>query len=134
MPYVDSTTFTLYKPWRTISSTGNVSLSQFNVMVEEFSAEVNRFHDEVDDICSVSDATMESYLHAKYVSDLLEENLTYQEMTLNIAPQDRVQMRPPSLFDDAHNHIRTALIREKREEKAKAINYDMRTGRIRRWY
>lgn len=134
MPYVDQATFEKFKSWRTISSTGNVSLSEFNMLVEEFSAEVNRFHDETTDICSVSDGTMESYLHAKYVSDLIDENLTFKEMVLNIAPQDRVSMRAPSLFDDTHIAARNALIREKREEKAKAINYDMKTGRIRRWY
>ena len=103
-------------------------------MVEEFSSEVNRFHDEITDICTVSDTTMESYLHAKYVSDLIEENLVYQEMALNIAPQNRVDSRAPSLFDINHQGVRNALIREKREEKAKAINYNLQTGRIRRWY
>jgi hypothetical protein len=104
------------------------------MLVEEFSAEINRFHDETVDICTVSDATMESYLHAKYTADLIEETLVYKEMALNIAPQNRVGTRAPSLFDVDHTGVRNALIREKREEKAKAINYDMRTGRIRRWY
>jgi hypothetical protein len=123
-----------YKSWRGISASGNVSTSEFNMLVEEFSAEVNRFHDTSTDICSVSDASMESYLHAKYVSDLIEETLTYKEMAQNIAPQNRVGVQSPSLFDDSHIAIRSALIREKREEKAKAINYDMTTGQIRRWY
>lgn len=122
------------KSWRNIGTAGNVSTTEFKMLVEEFSAEVNRFHDEEADICSISDATMESYLHGKYVADLIEETLTYKEMAENIAPQDRVATRAPSLFDDNHIPVRNALIREKREEKAKAINYDMRTGRLRRWY
>jgi hypothetical protein len=134
MPYVDRATFQYYKSWRSITANGNVSLSEFNMLVEEFSAEINRFHDETEDICTVSDGTMESYLHAKYTSDLIDETLTFKELTLNIAPQDRTQMRAPSLFDDAHVGVRNALIREKREEKAKAITYSMQTGQIRRWY
>lgn len=122
-----------FKSWRVISTTGNVSTSEFTMLVEEFSAEVNRFHDEEIDICTISDGTMESFLHGKYVSDLIEETLTYKEMALNIAPQDRVGTRAPSLFDENHIAVRNALIREKRELKAKAINYDMRTGRLRRW-
>ena len=134
MPYLDSAKFTYFKPWRIVGTAGDVSTSEFNMMVEEFSSEVNRFHDSATDICSVSDATMESYLHAKYVADLIEENLVYREMTENIAPQNRVEMKSPSLFDEKHIHIRTALIRETREEKPRAYNYNMRSGRIKRWY
>lgn len=134
MPYLDSGTFSYYKPWRTVSATGDVDASTFNMMVEEFSSEINRFHDSTTDICSVSDSTMESYLHAKYLADLIEENLVYQEMAANIAPQNRVDMKAPSLFDANHLHMKEALIREKREEKPRAYNYNMRTGRIKKWY
>ena len=134
MPYLDSTTFTYFKSWRTISATGNVSDSEFTMLVEEFSAEVNRFHDVETDICSISDSTTESFLHAKYIADLVEETLVYKEMAQNIAPQDRVGSRAPSLFDADHIAVQTALVREKREEKARAYNYSLTTGHIRSWY
>jgi hypothetical protein len=54
-------------------------------------------------------------------------------MAQNIAPQNRVGTRAPSLFDADHQGVRNALIREKREEKAKAMNYSLTTGQIRRW-
>lgn len=131
MPYLDATTFQYFNKHRTVASSPGTT--EFNVMVEGFSGEFNRFHDATTDICDVSDATMESYLHAKYMADLVEENLVYIEMAENIAPQNRTESRPPSLFDANHVHIRDALMPEKREENVKAYNYNMLTGRIRRW-
>ena len=131
MPYLDTTTFEHFQKHRDVSQWPGTS--QFTQMVKEFSSEVNRFHDVTTDICSVSDATQESYLHAKYISDLIEEKMVYLEQSQNVAVQNRVNTQAPSLFDANHTGMRAALIREKREEKPKCYNYNMMTGRIRRW-
>lgn len=130
MPYIDKATFQYFQKHRVAKWPGD---SQFTQMINEFTSEINRFHDETSNICSVSDATQESYLHAKYISDLIEEKMNYIEMNENIAPQLRVELKQPSLFDNNHAYIRTALIREKREERPKAYNYNLMTGRIRKW-
>ena len=134
MPYLDSTNFTFFKKGRTVSATGDISSSEFTVAVNMFGSEINRFHDEIEDICSISDNTSESFLHGKFMADLVEESIVYWEMADNIAPQNRIPSDTITLWDEKHRYIRTALIREKREEKAKAINYNLQTGRIRRWY
>lgn len=132
MAYTDAATFEFHFKHRDVS--GWPGSSQFTMMIEEYSAEINRFHDVTADICAVSDNTMESELHIKYINDLLEEKLVYIKQAENIAVQNRVETRSPSLFDDAHAYIRKALIKEKREERPVAYNYSFRTGRIRRWY
>lgn len=134
MPYVDATTFGYFYPNRTVSATGDVTASQFNQMVEEFSSEINRFHSVTTDICSVSDVTQESYLHAKIVADLIEEKINYINMQRHVRPDLRTERPPPSLWDINHSSRREALRLERAEEKARAMNYNLRTGRIRRWY
>lgn len=134
MPYLDASNFTYFKKERVVSATGDISVSELTVTVNMFGSEFNRFHDREDDLCSISQNTTESFLHGKYMADLVEETIVYWEMTGNIAPQNRIPTTSISVFDDAHAFIRNALIREKREEKAKAINYNLQTGRIRRWY
>lgn len=132
--YLSATHFTYLFPHRTISATGDVTASQFTLMVNRFAADVNRFMDETADICTVADASTESNLIAGIISTLIEETLVYKEMAQNIAPQNRVEMKAPSIFDDRHAEMRQALAREKREEKPAAINYNMYTGRVRKWY
>lgn len=105
------------------------------MMVKSHSADFNRFLDVTVDICSVSDSTMESELFAKHMGDVIEENFVYMEHAQNQTVDYRAgNVKEPSIFDDRHVHVRTALIREKREEKPRAYNYNLRTGRIRRWY
>jgi len=131
MPYTDEATFEFHFKHRDVS--GWPGTSEFTMMIEEYSAEINRFHDISANTCDVSDNTMESELHIKYINDLLEEKLVYIEQAENIAVQNRVATKSPSLFDDNHIHIRKALIKEKREERPVAYNYNLRTGRVRRW-
>ena len=52
----------------------------------------------------------------------------------NIAPQNRVDTVPAHLYQDIFYHIQDSLKKDLREEHAKAINYSLRTGRIRKWY
>lgn len=132
--YVSASHFTYLFPHRSISASGDVTASQFTNMVNRFAADVNRYLDVTADICSVADATTESNLIAGIISNLIEETLVYKEMAQHIAPQNRVDMKNPSLFDANHSEMRSALTREKREEKVVAFNYDMHTGRIKRWY
>ncbi len=134
MPYLDSATFILFKRGRVVSATGDISASEFTMAVNMFGAEINRFHDKVEDICSISDNTTESFLHGKFMADLIEKSIVYWEMADNIAPQNRVDEQLLSLWNPEFLPVRNALIREKREEKAKAITYNLQTGRIRRWY
>lgn len=131
MPYVDEAHFEDFQRHRDVS--GWPGTTEFTMMVEEFSSEINRFHNATVDICTVSDATMESYLHAKYCSDLVEESLIILKQAENISVQNRVGTIAPSLFDDNHAYIRKALAKERREERPVAFNYNLRTGRVRRW-
>jgi hypothetical protein len=132
MPYLDVATFQYFYEHRTVSEFPGTT--EFNKMVSGFTAEFNRFHNVNSDICSISDTTNESYLHGKFMSDLIEEMCNYIRNQKTIPPDLRAEIPPPSLFDDYHTHIRTALAKERREEKPVAYNYNMRTGRIRRWY
>ena len=107
--------------------------SAIAVMIENISAELNTYLKVDADICANTDATRESRIVEQGLGDVISRWCNYQEMMGTIAPQNRNEMIPAHLYQDVFVHIQESLLKDMREEHPKAYNYNLRTGRIRRW-
>jgi len=99
-----------------------------------YSAELNTFMHVNTDICSTSDATRESWVIAKGLADVIAKHIDHEEMTGNIAPQNRVAMMPAHLYQMEFAHIRQSLEMDMREERPVAYNYNLYTTHITKHY
>ena len=113
--------------------------SSITVMLCELSSELNTCFKVDTDICSTVSAgnaetsTREQLICAKGISDVMSRAINYAEMA-GLAPQNRVDTVPAHLYQDIFAHIQLSLKKDMREEHAKAMNYNLHTGRVRRYY
>lgn len=108
--------------------------SAATVKLEQISAELNTFLKIDDDICAYGDATRESRIVEEALANVISRWVSYEEMMGNIAPQNRTELIPTHLYQDSFDHIKNSLMKDLREEHPRAINYNLRTGRLRKWY
>jgi hypothetical protein len=118
----------------------DANASHITISIATYGAELNTYLKVDTDICTVvstanvATATREQLICAKGIADVLSRHINYSEMMGTIAPQNRVDTVPAHLYQDIFAHIQLSLKKDMREEHAKAINYNLHTGTIRRWY
>ena len=130
MPYTTEAAFEYQYEYRDVSKWPGSSA--FTHLVATVSAELNEdFLDEASDITTYATASQKSYRMSEIVNRIIEAKLTWFEMVKNIAPQNRVDTPEPSI--ESITGWQRATSKTKEDRKPGAYNFNVNTGKIKRW-